>query len=208
MHVLIPDDPVLAASFLSLEQPLLFSLHYYYRAELTNAQATTVGMAYKSWGELQQMLPGRFRGLPTDVWGSEEESYILEGVGRQRLTHLHAVDAGLRVSHLEACYMMLRRAQLDSLHGPLEPLADILVEIDEGIDLVDRYRRVLQILYLPSPPQLLAAIRRVTPRGPVTAVALNAEQEREYRSHCEKVIEILSGDDSFAYATHRALYAM
>lgn len=208
MHVLIPDDPVLAASFLAVEEPLLFSLHHWYRLELTASQAKTVRVAYDSWGELQQMLPVRFHTQAPDAEFGEEDGYVLEGVTGQRLTRLYAVDAGLRISHLEACYMMLRQSQLDSWRGPLDPLADVVREIGDGIDLVGNFRRVLQVFCLPSPPQLLAAIRRVIPRGPVTAVALDAEQEREYRGHCEKVVKILSGGDSFAYATHRALYTM
>ncbi|MFF9091298.1 hypothetical protein ACF1BE_34055 [Streptomyces sp. NPDC014991] len=208
MHVLVPDDPVMAAKFLSVEEPLLHSLHYYYRAELTDAQAATIRVAYDSWGELQQDLPARFRSHAPDAVTGEEDGYVLEGVAGQRLTRLCAIEAGQRVDHLEACYVMLRQAQLDSHRGPLSLLADVLLEINDGIDFVDRLRRVLQVLRLPSPPRLLAAIPRPAPRGPVTVVALNAEQEREYRGHCGKVIGILSGDDSFAFITHWALYRM
>ncbi|WP_158838744.1 hypothetical protein [Streptomyces sp. NRRL S-1022] len=163
-------------------------------------------MAYESWGQLQQMLPSRFHAQSPDAEASEEDGYVLEGLAGQRLTRLYPVDAGLRISNLEICYMMLRQAQLDSWRGPLDPLADVLREIDDGIDLIGHFRRVLQVLRLPSPPQLLAAFGRGAPRGPVTVVSLDAEQEREYRDHCETVVGILSGDDTFAYATHRALY--
>ncbi|GGW13219.1 hypothetical protein GCM10018980_71340 [Streptomyces capoamus] len=208
MHVLIPDDPVLAASFLVLEQPLFHSLHYLYRMELTASQANTIGVAYESWGQLQQMLPSRFHAQTPDAQASEEGGYVLEDSTGQRLTTLHLVDAGRRISDLETCYMMLRQAQLDSVRGPLDPLADVLREIDDGINLVGHFRRVLQVLRLPSPPQLLAAVRRVAPRGPATPVTLNPEQEREYRDYCEAVVGIFSGNDIFAYTTHRALYSM
>ncbi|MEU3862828.1 hypothetical protein AB0F03_36980 [Streptomyces sp. NPDC028722] len=208
MHVLVPDDPVMAVNFLSVEEPLLHSLHYYYGTELTDAQAATIRVAYDSWGELQQELPARFRSHAPDVVTDEEVGYVLEGVAGQRLTRLCAIDVGQRVDHLEACYIMLRQAQLDSRRGALALLADVLLEINDGIDFVDRLRRVLQVLRLPPPPRLLAAIPLPAPCGPVTVVPLNAEQEGEYRGYCGKVIGILSGDDGFAFVTHWALYAM
>ncbi|MEU0256638.1 hypothetical protein ABZ299_30125 [Streptomyces sp. NPDC006184] len=208
MHVLVPDDPVMAVNFLSVEEPLLHSLHYYYRAELTDAQAAIIRVAYDSWGELQQELPARFRSHAPDAVTDEEDGYVLEGVAGQRLTRLCAIDAGQRVHHLEACYRMLRQAQLDRHHGALALLADVLLEINSGIDFVDRLRRVLQVLRLPSPPRILAAIPPPAHRESVTVVALNTEEEREYRGHCGKVIGILSGDDGFAFVTHWALYAM
>lgn len=207
MHVLILDDPVLAANFISLEQPLLYSLHYYYRTELTAAQARVVDVAYESWGKLQQMLPLRFRTPGSDADISEEDGYVLENAAGQLLNPLHVIDAGQCVDHLRACYLMLRQAQLDGLR---DPLADVLRQISDGNDdigLTDCFRRVLQVLYLPSPPHLLAAVRRVEPNGS-TALSLNGEQEREYRVFLETVVGILSGDDLFAHATHRALYAV
>jgi hypothetical protein len=206
VHILIPDDPVLAAGFLLLEQPLLSSLRLRYRTVLTDSQAKIIEVAHKSWGELQRMLPRGFHAHPPETGASEPEGCVLETLGGQRLTTLYAVDPGQRVGHLEVCYMMLRQAQIDGWPGPLDVLDDVLREIGDGVDLVDRYGRVLQVLRLPSPPRLLAAVRQATPPGPATPVTLSAEQEREYRGHCEKIIGILSGDDGFAYAAHRALY--
>ncbi|MEU6318215.1 hypothetical protein [Streptomyces sp. NPDC047009] len=108
---------------------------------------------------------------------------------------------------------MLRRAQLDAWG---DPLTSVLGEINSGgdvdgggdVDLVDRLRRVLQVFCLPSPPQLLPGIRRAMLEGPETSLTLNAEQERAYRDHCEKVVQFLSAGDRFTYVTHRALYAM
>ncbi|AOR30918.1 hypothetical protein BFF78_07520 [Streptomyces fodineus] len=205
VHVLIPDDPVLASNFVSLEQPLLHSLYYYYRTELTAPQVKTVEEAYERWGELQQMLPKRFQTMEPDAVAGDDDGYVLEGVAGQRLTRLYVVDVGNRAGDLEACYVMLRRAQLD---GWRVPLGDVLREINDGIDYVDVYRRVMRVLSLSSPPGLLRAVRRVAPYGPATALALDAEQEREYSGHCDKIIRILSANDSFAYAAHRGLYAM
>ncbi|QTE01452.1 hypothetical protein [Streptomyces cyanogenus] len=205
MHILIPDDPVLASNFISLERPLLYSLYYYYPTELTSSQARTVEEAYKHWGELQQMLPGRFQTMEPDAVTGDDDGYVLESVAGQRLTRLYAVDVRNRVDHLEACYVMLRQAQLD---GWRDPLADVLREINDGIDYISMYRRVLRVLSLSSPPELLRAVRRVTSHGPATTLALNAEQESEYSAHCDNIIRILSADDSFAYAAHRGLYAI
>ncbi|MFI0813581.1 hypothetical protein [Streptomyces echinatus] len=205
VHVLIPDDPVLASSFLLLEEPLLYSLRYYYWTELTSRQQQTVGEAYESWGELQQVLPARFNPPVPDSEPVGGDDYVLEGIAGNRLTRLYAIDAGAHIGPLDACYLMLRRAQLD---GWRDDLADVLREINKEVDCVDRLRRVLRVLRLVSPPHLLQAIRRVAPHGPVTALALNAGQEREHKGHCAKVIAILSADDSFAYDNHRELYML
>ncbi|POX58820.1 hypothetical protein C3492_35375 [Streptomyces sp. Ru62] len=210
---LIPDDPVFKSCFIPLEQPLFYSLQYWYTTELTDSQMRTVRDAYDSWGEIEQMLPLRFRAHVPEA-AFEEEDYVLEGVAGQRLTRLYAVEAGDRVRRLEACYTMLRQAQLD---GWSNPLADILREINEsgsgpdggeGVDLVDCLRRVLRVLSLQAPPHLLAGIRQAAPAGPVKMMALNAQQEQEYWAYCEKVVHALSAGDRFTYTTHRSLYAV
>ncbi|UFR07142.1 hypothetical protein KBP30_41100 [Streptomyces sp. Go40/10] len=209
--LLIPDDPVFKSCFIPLEQPLFYSLQYWYTTELTDSQMATVRDAYDSWGEIEQMLPPRFRAQAPEADG-EDDDYVLEGVAGQRLTRLYAVEAGDRVGRLEACYTMLRQAQLD--RWP-HPLADILREINalgsspdrtDGVDLVDSLRRVLRVLSLQAPPHLLASIRQAAPSGPVKTIALNAEQEQEYRVYCEKVVHVLSAGDRFTYTTHRLLY--
>ncbi len=211
--LLIPDDPVFTSHFVPLEQPLFYSLQYLYTTELTGSQLRTVRDAYDSWGEIEQMLPLRFRAQVPEA-DREDDDYVLEDVTGRRLTRLYALEAGDRVPRLEACYSMLRQAQLD---GWSNPLSGILRDINDtvsgpdrgdGVDLVDRLRRVLRVLSLQAPPHLLAGIRQAASAGLVKAMALNAQQEKEYWAYCEKVVHALSAGDRFTYTTHRLLYAV
>lgn len=194
-HILVPEDPVFASTFRSVEEPLLHSLHFWYRGEISGHQIDAVDTAYSSYGAILRSFPARLRRL---IWechsgqSDHENHEDPDGSGDPPLPRLHPV--GIRradLDSLDRCCRMLRQARQE---GSANPLGEILEEVGEGIDLVDTFTRVLRVLELPAPRGLLAdSLGGRTNR-------------REHVLYCAEVIRALSGGDEFQSLAHQALY--
>ncbi|MGW4230091.1 hypothetical protein ACWEF9_12530 [Streptomyces sp. NPDC004980] len=208
MHVLVPEDPVFMTRFLAMEEPLLHSLYYFYLRDLPPGQAKIIRDAYEGWGDIQSRMPPRLHWQETAVRRARQrrdpEGYTLRGRGGAPLTCLHVVGMSAEsISGLRACHGLLAEAESEAVG----PLARALGEIAEhGQNVVDNFRRVLDILQIQAPPRLLGSLRQAAPTGPVTAISLDGTQEEEYETFCDRMVRTLSAGDRFTYAMHRALY--
>jgi hypothetical protein len=206
MHVLLPDDPVFVSKFLAIERPLLWSLHYLYAQELGVEQAGVVRDAYDSWGELLKRLPAPLQWqLPAEE--HSPQGYTLDAPRGRRLRSLYPMEVSTRhLERLTSCQRML--SQAGSGFGA-DPLAYALTDLtdDEPCDLVEDFRRVLAVMQLSAPPNLLATLKEAAPAGPNIAISLDAEQAEEHRELCGRIVYALSAGDSFNYNNHHALYA-
>lgn len=208
MHVLVPEDPVFMTRFLAMEEPLLHSLYYFYLRDLPPRQAETIRTAYESWGDIQSRMPPSLHWQKPAAHKARQrqdaQGYTLRGTGGAPLTCLHAVGMSAEsISGLKACHGLLTEAVSDVVG----PLARALGEIaDHGQNVVDNFRRVVDILQLQAPPRLLESLRQAVPTGPVAAISLDGAQEAEYETFCEQMVRTLSAGDRFTYTMHRALY--
>ncbi|MEU4262529.1 MULTISPECIES: hypothetical protein [Streptomycetaceae] len=193
--------------FLAMEEPLLHSLYYFYLRDLPPGQAEIIRSAYESWGDIQSRMPPRLHWQQraagrTRQW-QDPEGYTLRGRGGAPLTCLHAVRMSAEsIKGLRACHGLLVEAESEE-----GPLARALGEIAEhGQNVVDNFRRVLDILQIQAPARLLGSLRQAAPAGPATAISLDGTQEAEYETFCERMVRTLSAGDGFTYVMHRALY--
>ncbi len=211
MHALVPDDPVFFAKFQSLEEPLLRHLHrLHVVAGPESDDGRIISDAYDSWVQVLLKLPlwpaghtGRTGPAPDGPAG-----YVLYGTRGDQLTSLYPIEVtAVELGHLTACLDLLaaRDRALPAMPGQATaPWGAEQPERDRG--LTDVFRRVLQVLLLPPPRRLLAALRRVALLEAKGSMTLPAEQEGEYRRFCEDLVTILSSGDAFAYRSHWALY--
>ncbi|MFD8565665.1 hypothetical protein [Streptomyces sp. NPDC059639] len=179
MYVLIPDDPVFFAKYQSLEEPLLRRLFQLDNTEPESDDERTLSDAYDSWVRLLLKLPLWQRWDPSRA-PEDAAGYTLCRADGALLTSLYPVEvttADLR--RLTACRDLLAS---DAVFG-------------------DACRRVLEVLLLPPPHQLLTTLG-----APAGVVTLPPEYEVAYRRYCEDVVSVLSAGDTFAYESHRALY--
>ncbi|MEU6341742.1 hypothetical protein ABZ883_12440 [Streptomyces sp. NPDC046977] len=192
-YILVPEDPVFASKFRTVEEPLLYSLHFWYRGEIPAHQSDVVDTAYSSYGEVLRSFPARLRRL---IWECTSGQSDRDSPGESAdppLPRLHPV--AVRQSDLDSldrCCRMLRTAHRE---GPTNPLGEILDELGEGIDLADTFSRVLQVLRLPAPQGLIA--RSLGSRTP---------HREEHVQYCSEMIRALSDGDEFQQLAHRALY--
>ncbi|MFF9204216.1 hypothetical protein ACF1AE_20835 [Streptomyces sp. NPDC014986] len=208
MQILVPDDPVFMSRFTAIEQPLLHHLYYFYLSDLDNTDAKLIRAAYDSWDRIQRCLPVPLRWPETTAGAGAGQhttaGHVLHAPDGSELPSLYAVQLPLgHLCALRACCDMLREARTRT-DGPLaEALEDLAVQ---GPDLVDGFRRAVEVMELSAPRRLLEVLRRASPAGPVTALALDEAQRADYRDFCGRVVYVLSAGDEFGYTCHRALY--
>ncbi|MFF5499848.1 hypothetical protein [Streptomyces aquilus] len=198
MHLLVPDDPVFYAKFQSLEELLLRHLHQLHRSGTDSDEERVVSDAYDSWVQVLLQLPLWAR------WHTEEAPaaltpaeppprYTLYSVRGDQLTSLYPIE--------------VTAAELGQLTSCLDLFAGAGAEPADGEDLfTEVFRRVMEVLLLPPPPNLLTILRCVVVQGAAVLVTLPAEYETEYRRFCERIVTILSSGDTFALTSHRAMY--
>ncbi|MFD3452008.1 hypothetical protein ACFWVC_07475 [Streptomyces sp. NPDC058691] len=185
-----------ASKFRTVEDPLLHSLHYWYRLEIPLGQIHVVDAAYSSYGRILRSFPPRLRHLIWECRSSHSAD--------PPLPYLHPVDISqVDLDALDRCCRMLRNAHT---RGPAHPLGGILEEIGGGIDLADGFSRVLRVLRLTAPPALLATSLGAASRGAESPVALDRTTRREHLLYCTEVIRELSDGDEFQHLAHQALY--
>lgn len=207
--MLVTDDPVFFARFESLEEPFLHLLHRFHSEGLESAEERVVFDAYESWVRILVKLPlwprwqeaDSASAFPADGEGSEYRLYSEHG---SELTSLYPVDlAPADLEQLTLCLSMLVEAGKDRN----STLGQVLYESQDRTDgLLDAFQRVLGVLLLPSPRQLLAALSDAAPQGRTKTVTLTPAGEIEYRRYCGDIVHILSSGDRFAYQSHRAMY--
>lgn len=208
MYVLVPDDPVFMTKFLAMEDPLLHSLYYFYLSDLPPEQAEVIRAAYDSWGNIQKRLPPRLHWQELTAHGARQwqhaEGYALRSPCGKRLTCLYIVEISAEYqSRLTACHSLLAQAEIDA-GGPLtHALRDIW---DQDQNLVENFRRVLDVLQLQAPPRLLESVRRGMSAGSGIEITIDAIQEEEYVSFCDHIVHALSAGDRFNYTMHREIY--
>ncbi|WP_234338294.1 hypothetical protein [Streptomyces sp. NRRL F-5727] len=208
--MLVPDDPVFFATFQSLEEPLLRHLYRLHAAGLDCDDGRILSDAYDSWVQVLLRLPGWPEGHAhrTEPAPDERAGYVLYGTHGDPLPSLYPIEVtAVELGHLTACLDLFaaRDRALPALPGqPAVPWVAEQPERDRG--LADVFRRVLQVLLLPPPRRLLAAVRHVVLTGAKGSMTLPADQEREYRRFCEDIVTILSSGDAFAHRSHWALY--
>ncbi|MFF3559335.1 hypothetical protein ACFYXS_04750 [Streptomyces sp. NPDC002574] len=191
-HTLVPEDLVFASAFRTVEEPLLHSLHFWYRGEIPEGQADVVDTAYSSYGTVLRAFPVRLRRLIWEGDSGPADHGAPDEPADPPLPRLHPVTIGQAdLDALDRCCRMLRNARGE---GPANPLGEILEEIGGGIDLAENFSRVLRVLSLPVPRELLA-----TSSGGRTA-------PREHHHYCAEVIRALSGGDEFQRLAHQAFY--
>lgn len=197
MYALVPDDPVFFAKFQSLEEPLLRHLYRLHTAGRESDEERIVAEAYDSWVRILVKLPlwsdWHAGDMSADRPSPEPPGYTLYGGHGRQLTSLYPVELSVAdLGHLTAC--------LDLFIGAdAEPAC-------QETEFVEVLRRVMEVLLLPYPQDLLAALRDVVPAGPLLSVTLADEREAEYRSFCERIVTVLSSGDSFAHHSHLAMY--
>ncbi|MEZ3177321.1 hypothetical protein KYY02_00910 [Streptomyces pimonensis] len=208
MQILIPDDPVFISKFTAIEQPLLHHLYYFCLPDLDSTEAETICTAYDSWDRIRQCLPAPLRWPETTaVVGPERHTsagYTLYGPDGRELPSLYAVKLPLgHLCTLRACCDLLREARTRT-GGPLAEALDELA--DHGPDLVDDFRRAVEVMELSAPRRLLEVLQRASSAGPVTSLDLDEAQRADYRDFCGRVVYVLSIGNAFGYSCHRALY--
>ncbi|WEH38419.1 hypothetical protein [Streptomyces sp. AM 2-1-1] len=209
MLILVPEEPVFITRFLGIEEPLLHSLYYFYLRDLSPDEAEVILRAYESWGEIQKRIPAplRWQTLSASVQApprQEPEGYRLHSPTGKRLVSLHAVEvSGEQICWLEACHRLLEEAE----KARFGALAGALGEIREhGTNLVENFRRALNVLRIHAPPKLLASLKQAAPHGPFLDISLDGDQQAEYATYRDQVVFVLSSGDWFASTMHRALY--
>lgn len=207
LYVLVPDDPVFFAKFQSLEEPLLRRLYRLQRQGLDSEEERVVADAYDAWVRVLLRLPlwPRWQATTDDATAEADAGYTLHGVRGGELTSLYPVElAPADLAQLSSCLRVLVEAgQQHPEPPPPEPSAGH--EPWEGAQaLVNVFRRVLGVLLLPSPPELLRALSPVG--GGVRALTLGTTEEAHYRVYCADIVHILSSGDTFAYQSHLAMY--
>lgn len=214
MHVLVPDDMEFLVRFSEIENPLLSSLRDYTLMELYLDQAELIREAHIAWREIHQRLPAvlKWEKLPEDGAPPQTNGYILHGPRGNQLTSLYAVEvAAGQLSTLRDCYTMLAGAEQVG-YGPL---ANAVFAIQRDADneskrLLDGYRRVVEVLELMAPYNLVKSLKRATPAGPQApdvAITLNGEEYASYQKLCTDIVAVLSAGNSFAYDQHGRMYA-
>ncbi|WP_097275364.1 hypothetical protein [Streptomyces sp. TLI_55] len=198
MHLLVPDDPVFYAKFQSLEELLLRHLHRLHHAATDSDAERIVSDAYDSWVQVLLQLPLWAR------WHAEEASdvlapteppprYILYSVRGDQLTSLYPIE--------------VTAAELGQLTACLDLFAGTGAEPGDAEEfLTEVFRRVMEVLLLPPPQNLLNILRCVVLQRAAVLVTLPAEYEAEYRRFCEEIVTLLSSGDTFALSSHRAMY--
>ncbi|MFF1868187.1 hypothetical protein [Kitasatospora herbaricolor] len=201
MYVLVPDDPVFFAKFQSLEDLLLSCLYGLQLEGVDSEEARLVADAYDSWVRVLLKLPlwSRRREDAADLSRTDYQLYAPGGV---ELTSLYPVE--LAVADVEQLWLCLR-AFLDAgteradvsrrAGGAAGPAPEHLIGV---------FRRVVGVLLLPAPPELMRTLRQV-PTG-VPAVTLGRREEQQYRRYCTAIVRLLSSGDGFAYRSHLAMY--
>ncbi|MFE9925104.1 hypothetical protein ACFYQA_27075 [Streptomyces sp. NPDC005774] len=207
MQILVPDDPVFISKFIAIEQPLLYSLYYFYLSDLDSTQAKLISTAYDSWDQIQQRLPIPLQWQITAAGGCQQHlaaGYVLHDLNSRELPSLYTMDLPLDQLHtLQACHSMLAQVE-KTTDGPL---AEALTELaDQGPDLVDDFRRALEVMNLKAPQRLLEALQRASAAGPVMTLILDEALRADYHDFCSRVVYVLSGGDRFTYTSHLALY--
>ncbi|MFF9340374.1 MULTISPECIES: hypothetical protein [unclassified Streptomyces] len=203
MYALVPDDPVFSAKFQSLEEPLLRHLHRLHAAGLETDDGRIISDAYDSWVQVLLKLPlwqERHTGRTGPASGGPA-GYVLYGTRGERLTSLYPIEVtAVELAHLTACLDLFaaRDRALPATPGraAARPGAG---QPDRDRGPADVFRRVLQVLLLPPPRRLLAALRHVALPAADGPVTLPAEREREYRRFCEDIVTVLSSGDASAH---------
>ncbi|MFJ5219675.1 hypothetical protein ACIP98_33860 [Streptomyces sp. NPDC088354] len=191
-HTLVPEDPVFASTFRTVEEPLLHSLHYWYRGEISEGQVDVVDTAYSSYGTVLRAFPLRLRRLIWECHSGQDDQGDPGECADPPLPRLHPVAIGAAdLDALDRCCRMLRNARQE---GTANPLGEILEEIGGGIDLVETFSRMLRVLSLRAPRELLTT--SMNGRTPL----------REHHLYCAEVIRALSGGDAFQRRAHQAFY--
>lgn len=209
MYVLVPDDPVFFAKYQSLEEPLLRHLHRLHGTGPESAAERIGSDAYDSWVRLLLKLPLWSTWHDADASaGSAPVGYTLRGAAGNRLTRLYPIDVpAVDLGHLAACFDLFRTA--DGTRSGASDRADTAAPAGRPgrrHGTTDVFRRVMEVLLLPPPRRLLAVLCQAVTAGRAVPVTLPAEEEAEYRRHCEDIVTILSSGDPFAHRAHRALY--
>ncbi|WP_338704142.1 hypothetical protein V2W30_40325 (plasmid) [Streptomyces sp. Q6] len=190
MYVLVPDDPVFYAKFQSLEEPLLRHLYGLHRSGAASDDERVVADAYDSWVQVLLKLPLWARWHTEDTPAGPPR-YTLYGAGGDQLTSLYPIDvAPVDLGHLTA--------GLDLFAGAGSAYRE------EGF--AEIFRRVMEVLLLPAPPDLLNALLLKVSQDAAGCVTLPAGREREYRRFCEEIVTILSSGDTFGFRSHLAMY--
>ncbi|MFF4902795.1 hypothetical protein [Streptomyces sp. NPDC001068] len=203
MYVLVPDDPVFFAKFQTLEEPLLRHLYRLHREGLDSDDERVISDAYDSWVQVLLTLPlwSRWHNGDTSVdLAADRPRYALYGAQGGQLTSLYPTElAATDLGHLTACLdLFVEAGRVRRAAAGAEP--------SEEQDLADGFRRVMEVLLLPPPQDLLDALRHVVPQDHVVSVTLSERQEAEYWEFCEQFVAILSSGDPFAFRSHRAMY--
>ncbi|KUN18407.1 hypothetical protein AQJ23_39860 [Streptomyces antibioticus] len=207
MYVLVPDDPVFYAKFQSLEEPLLRHLYQLHHAGAESDEQRIISDAYDSWVQVLLKLPLWARWHAEDapaVVGPAEPPplrYTLRSMRGHQLTSLYPIEvAAADLGQLTACLDLF--ATVGTAPGACSGSGQR--DIDEG--LTDLFRRVMDVLLLPPPSELLNVLRFVAIQEGAVSVTLPSERELEYQRFCEEIVTILSSGDTFAYRSHRAMY--
>ncbi|MFB7504947.1 hypothetical protein [Streptomyces broussonetiae] len=212
MYVLVPDDPVFFAKFQSLEEPLLGHLYRLHSAGLENDDERIISDAYDSWVQVLLKLPlwseWHTSGTPADPAVDGRAGYALYSPSGDQLTSLYPIEVtAVDLGHLMACLALFVAADQARQAVPGQTRAEACGEPPAREDgITDVFRRVMEVLLLPPPQQLLGTLRHAVSQGPVDSVLLEHDQEAEYRRFCEDIVTILSSGDTFAYRSHRAMY--
>ncbi|MGW2373920.1 MULTISPECIES: hypothetical protein [Kitasatospora] len=203
MHVLVPDDPVFLAKFQSLEELLLRRLYRLQLADPECEEGRVVADAYDSWVRVLLKLPAWPR-WQEDVSppGALRTEYTLYGPRGTQLTSLYPVE--LDSADLEQLTLCLRAFLSAGADRGFEPRCTRREPERRGPELVHVFRRVMGVLLLPCPPELMHTLGRVREGAP--AVTLSLKEEVQYRRYCTTVVRILSLGDQFAYQNHLAMY--
>ncbi|MET7694400.1 hypothetical protein ABZT06_41780 [Streptomyces sp. NPDC005483] len=198
MHLLVPDDPVFYAKFQSLEEPLLRHLYQLHCSGTDTDEERIVSDAYDSWVHVLLRLPLWARWHTEDAPAVPAPAeppprYTLYSMRGDELTSLYPIEVtAAELGHLTAC---------------LDLFAGTAAEPGDGEEfLTEVFRRVMEVLLLPPPQNLLHLLRFVVLQGAAVLVTLPTEYETEYRRFCEEVVTILSSGDTFALSSHRAMY--
>lgn len=208
MQILVPDDPVFLSRFTAIEQPLLHHLYYFYLYDLDRAQAKLIRTAYDSWDRIRQCLPPPLRWPETTATARPGQhttaGYVLHDPHGGELPSLYTMHLPLgHLRTLRACCTMLCEAQRRT-DGPLAEALDELAA--QGPDLVDGFRRALEVMELSAPRRLLSVVQRASPAGPVTVLTLDEAARADYRDFCGRIVHVLSAGQGFGHTCHRALY--
>ncbi|WP_141758028.1 hypothetical protein [Streptomyces sp. LUP47B] len=214
MYVLVPDDMEFLVRFNEIESPLLTSLRDYTLMELYVEEAELIRDAHKAWSDIHRQLPAvlQWKDLPEDGAAPDQGGYLLHSPRGRQLTSLYAVEVSPRhLETLRACHTMLAEAEQTG-YGPL---ANALFAIQRTADnqrkrLLDGYRRVVEVLELKAPYNLVESLRRATPTGPeapAVGITLNGEEYASYQKLGKDMVAVLSVGDDFAYLQHARMYA-